>query len=77
MMAEIEHKQAKTSLLKIVTHAETIYLAGPVGAGEANVKQQTRECLGPRSDFLRMYDWANRISCWRSAGWQLCPKSAK
>lgn len=44
-MSKIERKHVKTRMSQIVTHGDTIYLAGQVGAAGASVEQQTRDCL--------------------------------
>ncbi|MFW8595699.1 RidA family protein [Cribrihabitans neustonicus] len=44
-MAGITRRQSGTRMSQIVTHGETVYLAGQVGTAGASVAQQTQECL--------------------------------
>lgn len=45
MMAEIKRAHVKKRMSQIVTHGDTIYLAGQVGTAGASVTQQTQDCL--------------------------------
>lgn len=44
-MSDIERKHTNKRMSQIVTHGETIYLAGQVGTAGASVAQQTQDCL--------------------------------
>lgn len=44
-MAEIKRHQTGKRMSQIVTHGDTIYLAGQVGTAGASVAQQTQDCL--------------------------------
>ncbi|WP_411352290.1 RidA family protein [Leisingera aquaemixtae] len=44
-MSEITRKHTGQRMSQIVTHDETIYLAGQVGTAGASVEQQTKDCL--------------------------------
>ncbi len=44
-MAEITRHHTNQRMSQIVTHGETIYLAGQVGAPDSGVAAQTQECL--------------------------------
>ncbi|UWQ46578.1 RidA family protein [Leisingera aquaemixtae] len=44
-MSEITRKHTGQRMSQIVTHGETIYLAGQVGTAGASVEQQTKDCL--------------------------------
>jgi enamine deaminase RidA (YjgF/YER057c/UK114 family) len=44
-MAEITRKETGQRMSQIVTHGDTVYLAGQVGTSGASVAQQTRDCL--------------------------------
>jgi enamine deaminase RidA (YjgF/YER057c/UK114 family) len=44
-MAEITRKETGKRMSQIVTHGDTVYLAGQVGTPRASVAQQTRDCL--------------------------------
>ena len=44
-MAEITRHHTNQRMSQIVTHGETIYLAGQVGAPDSDVAAQTQECL--------------------------------
>ncbi|MDV4146278.1 MULTISPECIES: RidA family protein [Shimia] len=44
-MTEITRKHVGDRMSQIVTHGETIYLAGQVGTAGASVAQQTQDCL--------------------------------
>ncbi len=44
-MSTINRKHTNTRMSQIVTHGETIYLAGQVGTAGASVEKQTRDCL--------------------------------
>ncbi len=44
-MAEITRKETGKRMSQIVTHGDTVYLAGQVGTAGASVAQQTRDCL--------------------------------
>ncbi|MFW8635860.1 RidA family protein [Cribrihabitans pelagius] len=44
-MASITRRQSGARMSQIVTHGETVYLAGQVGTAGASVAQQTQECL--------------------------------
>ncbi len=51
-MTEIDRKHVKTRMSQIVTHGDTIYLAGQVGTPGASVEQQTRDCLDAVENLL-------------------------
>lgn len=44
-MSEITRKHTGQRMSQIVTHGDTIYLAGQVGTAGASVEQQTKDCL--------------------------------
>ena len=44
-MPEITRSHTNARMSQIVTHGDTIYLAGQVGTPGASVTQQTQECL--------------------------------
>lgn len=44
-MTKIERKHTNARMSQIVTHGDTVYLAGQVGTPGASVEQQTRDCL--------------------------------
>ncbi len=44
-MTDITRKHVGDRMSQIVTHGETIYLAGQVGTPGASVAQQTKDCL--------------------------------
>ena len=44
-MTEITRKHTGPRMSQIVTHGDTIYLAGQVGTAGASVAQQTKDCL--------------------------------
>ncbi len=44
-MAEIKRHHVGPRMSQIVTHGDTIYLAGQVGTAGASVAQQTQDCL--------------------------------
>ncbi|SFU20213.1 RidA family protein [Sedimentitalea nanhaiensis] len=44
-MTEISRHHTGTRMSQIVTHGDTIYLAGQVGTAGASVTQQTQDCL--------------------------------
>lgn len=44
-MAEITRSHSNRRMSQIVTHGDTVYLAGQVGNPESDVAGQTRECL--------------------------------
>ncbi|MAQ84192.1 RidA family protein [Psychromarinibacter halotolerans] len=44
-MAEIERKHTNDRMSQIVTHGDTVYLAGQVGTAGADIKTQTQDCL--------------------------------
>ena len=44
-MSEITRKHTGSRMSQIVTHGDTIYLAGQVGTAGASVAQQTKDCL--------------------------------
>lgn len=44
-MTEIKRHHTNQRMSQIVTHGETIYLAGQVGTAGASVAQQTQDCL--------------------------------
>ena len=44
-MAEITRHHGGKRMSQIVTHGDTVYLAGQVGTAGASVAQQTRDCL--------------------------------
>ena len=44
-MSEIARYQSNQRMSQIVTHGDTIYLAGQVGTAGASVAQQTQDCL--------------------------------
>lgn len=44
-MSDIERKHTNQRMSQMVTHGETIYLAGQVGTAGASVAQQTQDCL--------------------------------
>ncbi|MEW2915261.1 RidA family protein [Leisingera sp. JC11] len=44
-MSEITRSHTGQRMSQIVTHGETIYLAGQVGTAGASVAQQTQDCL--------------------------------
>lgn len=44
-MAEIKRYHSNQRMSQIVTHGDTIYLAGQVGTAGASVAQQTQDCL--------------------------------
>lgn len=43
-MSEITRKHTGQRMSQIVTHGDTIYLAGQVGTAGASVEQQTKDC---------------------------------
>ncbi|WP_291731361.1 RidA family protein [Leisingera sp. F5] len=45
-MPDITRKHIGPRMSQIVTHGDTIYLAGQVGTAGASVAQQTQDCLG-------------------------------
>ncbi|WP_319825947.1 RidA family protein [Thalassovita sp.] len=45
-MAEIKRAHVNKRMSQIVTHGDTIYLAGQVGTAGDSVAQQTQDCLG-------------------------------
>jgi len=51
-MAEIVRKHVSTRMSQIVTHGDTVYLAGQVGTAGASVAQQTRDCLDKVDSLL-------------------------
>jgi enamine deaminase RidA (YjgF/YER057c/UK114 family) len=51
-MTEIARHHTNTRMSQIVTHNNTIYLAGQVGAAGASVAQQTADCLKQIDDLL-------------------------
>lgn len=51
-MTEISRKHTTRRMSQIVTHGDTIYLAGQVGAPEGDVAQQTADCLARIDDLL-------------------------
>lgn len=44
-MSDITRKHTGDRMSQIVTHGDTIYLAGQVGTAGASVAQQTQDCL--------------------------------
>lgn len=44
-MSEITRKHIGQRMSQIVTHGDTVYLAGQVGTAGASVAQQTQDCL--------------------------------
>ncbi len=44
-MTDIARHHTATRMSRIVTHGDTIYLAGQVGTAGASVAQQTQDCL--------------------------------
>lgn len=44
-MTEIKRHHTNQRMSQIVTHGETIYLAGQVGTAGASVAEQTQDCL--------------------------------
>lgn len=44
-MTKIERKHTNARMSQIVTHGDTVYLAGQVGTPGGSVEQQTRDCL--------------------------------
>ncbi|UWQ50603.1 RidA family protein [Leisingera caerulea] len=44
-MSEISRSHTGQRMSQIVTHGDTIYLAGQVGTAGASVEQQTKDCL--------------------------------
>ena len=44
-MSDIPHAHPTQRMGQIVTHGDTIYLAGQVGTAGASVTQQTQDCL--------------------------------
>jgi len=44
-MSEIKRYHTNQRMSQIVTHGDTIYLAGQVGTAGASVAQQTQDCL--------------------------------
>ncbi|KUP93285.1 RidA family protein [Tritonibacter horizontis] len=44
-MTEITYSHTTQRMSQIVTHGDTIYLAGQVGTAGASVTQQTQDCL--------------------------------
>lgn len=52
MITSISRKHTGTRMSQIVTHGDTIYLAGQVGSPGDSVEQQTRDCLGSVEQLL-------------------------
>ena len=51
-MAEITRHHTNARMSQIVTHGDMIYLAGQVGSPEADVTQQTKDCLAQIDSLL-------------------------
>ena len=51
-MAEITCHHTNARMSQIVTHGDMIYLAGQVGSPEADVTQQTKDCLAQIDTLL-------------------------
>ncbi|OAN82152.1 hypothetical protein A8B81_09810 [Sulfitobacter pontiacus] len=52
MTTSISRKHTGTRMSQIVTHGDTIYLAGQVGNPGDSVEQQTRDCLASVEKLL-------------------------
>jgi enamine deaminase RidA (YjgF/YER057c/UK114 family) len=51
-MTDITRHHTNTRMSQIVTHNNTVYLAGQVGTAGASVAQQTADCLKQIDDLL-------------------------
>ena len=51
-MAEITRLHTGARMSQIVTHGDTVYLAGQVGTAGTSVTQQTQECLAQIDSLL-------------------------
>ena len=52
-MTDIERHHTNGRMSQIVTHGDTVYLAGQVGTPGESVADQTRECLGKVDALLK------------------------
>jgi len=55
-MSDIQRHHTNQRMSQIVTHGDTIYLAGQVGTAGASVAQQTQDCLDKVDALLAVWD---------------------
>ena len=68
-MAEITRHHTNARMSQIVTHGDTVYLAGQVGTAGASVAQQTQDCLDQIDTLLGKSAQTKTASCKRLSGW--------